>query len=255
LRWVKSTLKDYSDIDLKDGYKSESFRNGKIFAGLINEFDDSMINYKALGKDVHCYADNCKTALETAENKMGIPAILEYSDLAAGKCNDKQLQLYLSLMYNAYKEKDLGMTKESLMRKVQELEEKVVLLTEENAALKIALQNAINAQNTLNETLSLTMEQHSKVRKVKDDLTTQYRELEEKFELDKARWEKELSELKAQKARLSENSDATTTQLQQEWEDMNAKRDAVRDELRKTREELMKEREELENAQKKFGQD
>jgi hypothetical protein len=30
LTWVKNTLKDYSDIDLKDGYKSEAFRNGRV---------------------------------------------------------------------------------------------------------------------------------------------------------------------------------------------------------------------------------
>jgi len=55
---------------------------------------------------------------------MGIPAILDSADLSSGKCNDKQLQLYLSLMYNAYKEKYLGMTKESLMRRVAELVQK-----------------------------------------------------------------------------------------------------------------------------------
>jgi len=71
------------------------------------------------------FDDNCKLALNTAEEKMGIPAILDYDELSSGKCNDKQLQLYLSLMYNAYREKDLGMTKESLLKRVQELEEKV----------------------------------------------------------------------------------------------------------------------------------
>lgn len=31
LRWVRTTLKDYSDIDLRDGFKSDSFKNGKVF--------------------------------------------------------------------------------------------------------------------------------------------------------------------------------------------------------------------------------
>jgi len=225
LRWVKTTLKDYSDINLKDGFKSESFRNGKVFAGLINEFDDSYINYKSLGNDVHSYSDNCKTALDTAELKMGIPSILEYTDLSAGKCNDKQLQLYLSLMYNAYKEKDIGMTKESLMKKVQELEEKVLILTEENTQLKAALQSAIQANSQVQETLSLTSEEHSKVRRVKDDLTSQLNLLEEKYSQEKLRWDNELSKLKQQKAKLSSNSDQETEALQKKNGKMKLRRE------------------------------
>lgn len=81
LRWVRTTLKDYDDINLKDGFKSDAFRNGKVFAGLINEFDDSFINYKALGTESIQFSDNCKYALDTAEQKMGIPAILDYGTL------------------------------------------------------------------------------------------------------------------------------------------------------------------------------
>jgi len=84
-------------------------------------------------------------------------------------------------MYNAYKEKDLGMTKESLMKKVQELEEKVLILTEENLQLKASLEAAILANSQVQETLSLTSEEHSKVRRVKDDLAQQLSQLEKIF--------------------------------------------------------------------------
>jgi len=156
------------------------------------------------------------------------------------------------LMYNAYKEKDLGMTKESLMKKVQELEEKVLILTEENNQLKAALESAIQANSQVQETLSLTSEEHSKVRRVKDDLTSQLNLLEEKYSKDKLRWDNELSQLKQQKAKLSSNSDQATEGLQKDWEDETAKRDLIREELRRTKEELLKEREELEDAQKKL---
>jgi len=165
---------------LKDGFKSDGFRNGKVFAGLINEFDDSFINYKSLGKGHHTYNDNCKYALDVAEQKMGIPAILDHVDLSTGKCNDKQLQLYLSLMYNAYKEKDLGMTKESLMKRVAELEQKLILLTEENLSLKASIEQALKSHSQLNETLELQSQEHSKVRRSKQDLTSQFNILEEK---------------------------------------------------------------------------
>jgi len=252
LRWVKTTLKDYGDISLADGFKSESFRNGKVFAGLINEFDDSYINYKSLGNDSQTYSDNCRYALETAENKMGIPAILDFVDLAGGKCNDKQLQLYLSLMYNAYKEKDLGMTKESLIKRVAELEQKLIQLTEENQLLRRSIDEMLASQSNLSHNLEIQSEEHSRVRRNKDDLTNQFKILEERYDADKLRWEEELARLKAEKAKLSENSDAETTRLQSEWEQASANRDAIRDELRKTKEELTREREQLENEQKKL---
>jgi len=252
LRWVRTTLKDYGDINLKDGFKSESFKNGKVFAGLINEFDDSYINYKSLGNDVHTYSGNCKYALETAEAKMGIPAILDFADLATGKCNDKQLQLYLSLMYNAYKEKDLGMTKESMMKRVAELEAKLQLLIDENVSLKQSIEQALLNQSNLSESLDLKSEEHSKVRRSKDDLTTKFNFLEDQYEKDRLKWEEELTKLKAQKAKLSESSDAETTRLQQKWEEVSNQRDAIRDELRRTKDELTKEREVLEAEQKKL---
>jgi len=155
-------------------------------------------------------------------------------------------------MYNDYKEKDLGMTKESLMKKVQELEEKVLILTEENTQLKAALESAIQANSQVQQTLSLTSEEHSKVRRVKDDLTSQLNLLEEKYSKDKLAWDNQLSELKQQKAKLSANSDQATESLQKEWEDATASRDLIREELRRTKEDLLKEREELESAQKKL---
>lgn len=47
-------------------------------------------------------------------------------------------------------------------------------------------------------------------------------------------------------------SDAETTRLQQQWEEVSSQRDAIRDELRKTKDELTKEREVLEAEQKKL---
>lgn len=44
--------------------------------------------------------------------------------------------LYLSLWFNAFKEKDAGLSKDMLMKKIKELEEQVRILTAENIALK-----------------------------------------------------------------------------------------------------------------------
>jgi len=138
------------------------------------------------------------------------------------------------------------------MKRVAELEQKLILLTEENLSLKASIEQALLSHSHLNETLELQSQEHSKVRRSKQDLTSQFSVLEERFDADKLRWENELAQLKLQKAKLSENSDAETTRLQQAWETASAQRDAIRDELRRTKEELTKEREQLESEQKKL---
>jgi hypothetical protein len=183
LKWVKETLKGYSDIDLKDGFKSEAFRSGKVFAGLINEFEPGKhaVNYKALSNNPSGYQENCKIALHAGEAAMGIPQILEEDELAKGKCNDKQIQLYLSLMYNAYAEKNRGMTKESLQKKIIELEGILVKLLEENAALKESIAKSQQSANQLHQMLTMSTDEHTRVKKQRDDLKHKLHELTEKI--------------------------------------------------------------------------
>jgi hypothetical protein len=90
------------------------------------------------------------------------------------------------------------------------------------------------------------------VRKEKDDTATALHELQEEYLSSKTSWEEELNNLKAQKAKLAENSDEQTLLLDSKLEEATRNRDALRDELRKAKEELQKEREELEAAQKKL---
>jgi hypothetical protein len=68
------------------------------------------------------------------------------------------LQLYLSLLYNSFSEKDRGMTKEVLMKKVQEAEGIVVTLTNENLALKESLTQAQQSFSLIEENLNMTTE-------------------------------------------------------------------------------------------------
>jgi len=249
---VKTTLKDYRDIDLRDGYKSEAFKNGKIFAGLVKEYDESAIDYSALGNEKHVYVENCKLAFSAAENTLEIPQILEAEELAGGKCNEKQLQLYLSLLYNAYNEKDRGMTKEALMKKVNELEEIVQVLSLENATLKESLAQTEASFSQLNEQLSLSSEEHNKVRRQQNEANMMLSELEENYSAERMFWDEQLAALRAQKNKLAENSDEQTNLLSHQLDETSANRDSLREELRKAKEEALKEKEELEAAHKKL---
>jgi len=252
LAWVKNMLKNYDDINLNNGFKSESFKNGKVILGLINEYGEGLVDYKAYGLDKSSYVENCRAAFDIAEAKMGIPSIIDYTDLAAGACSEKQLVLYLSLMYNAYKEKNLGMSTENLVKRVKELEEKLRVLTEENIQLKEALKHIDLSHANLTSSVAESTERKNKLVVQRDELSSKYSTLEESYDADKLKWERELARLKAEKAKLAANSDSAVTALNAQWDAIQASRDQLREEFRKAKEELSRQREELESEQKKL---
>ena len=110
-------------MNLDDGFKSDAFANGKAMLALINEFDNSLINYGSYNA-----ADklkNCTDGLKIGEEKANVPALMEAGELSAGKVSEKNLVLYYSLWFNAFKDRDAGVSKESLIKKIKELEERV----------------------------------------------------------------------------------------------------------------------------------
>lgn len=227
LDWVKNMLCDYQDINLDAGFRSEDFKNGKVtlyvesyslakvILGLINEYDETFLNYSAYDKSD--YHRNCKDAFEIAEQKMNIPAIIDYrmlphrlkltliEDLASGQCGEKQLVLYLSLMYNAYKEKDLGMTRDSLAKRAQDLELKLSHLEEENTQLKLSLDQLNNSSVDLKEQLTLATSETQNLSSHRSQLSSDLSELSSTYDENKSKWEEELARLKAKMAELSEN--------------------------------------------------
>jgi len=252
LAWVKTMLKDYDDIHLDRGFKSESFQNGKVILGLINEYGEGLVDYKSYPSSKHSWAENCKSGLEIAEAKMDIPAIIDYQELAGGQCSEKSMVLYLSLMYNAYKEKNLGMTQEAILRKIKELEERLRILTEENTQLKEALKHMDLTHAQLSSTFKDVSETNHKLVVSRDELSTKYGSLSETYNSDRLRWEQELARLRAEKAKLAENSDSAVTALNEQWDAINASRDKLREEFRKAKEELTKQKEELDSEHRKL---
>ena len=128
LSWLKQKLAGYKDVNFDDGFKSESFTNGKAMLALINEFDQSLIDYASYKP-----ADklkNCTDGLKIGEEKANVPALMEAGELSNGKVSEKNLVLYYSLWFNAFKDRDAGVSKESLLKKIKELEERVRALLE-----------------------------------------------------------------------------------------------------------------------------
>jgi hypothetical protein len=56
--------------------------------------------------------------------------------MSEGKTSDKNIVLYLSLWFNAFKELNAGISKDDLAKRIAELEEKIRILTAENEELR-----------------------------------------------------------------------------------------------------------------------
>lgn len=65
--------------------------------------------------------------------------------MSEGKTSDKNIVLYLSLWFNAFKELNQGISKEELMRRIQELEDKIRKMMEENEELRRRLLSGISS--------------------------------------------------------------------------------------------------------------
>lgn len=52
--------------------------------------------------------------------------------MSEGKTSDKNIVLYLSLWFNAFKELNAGISKDDLAKRLAELEERIKILTSEN---------------------------------------------------------------------------------------------------------------------------
>eukprot|EP01127_Copromyxa_protea_P013014 TRINITY_DN344_c0_g1_i1.p1 TRINITY_DN344_c0_g1~~TRINITY_DN344_c0_g1_i1.p1 ORF type:complete len:599 (+),score=212.16 TRINITY_DN344_c0_g1_i1:30-1799(+) len=250
LGWVKNTLGDkYPDIDLTDGFKSGSFQNGKALLALISEFDENIKYAETSAGDAHA---NCKTALDLANDVMHIPAIIDADELADGYVGDKQLVLYLSLMYNAFTDKQKGASVESLASKLTEREAHLRLLKEENLKLKEATENLTTNLNLLQSQYDETSENHANLSLASKETEEKLSALKEEWGSCKEEWSEEISKLKSQLATMMEADDEQCQSLQSEWDKSQDQRDKLREELKKAKEQLTKEKEELEAKNKRL---
>eukprot|EP01127_Copromyxa_protea_P013015 TRINITY_DN344_c0_g2_i1.p1 TRINITY_DN344_c0_g2~~TRINITY_DN344_c0_g2_i1.p1 ORF type:complete len:583 (-),score=173.78 TRINITY_DN344_c0_g2_i1:120-1868(-) len=252
LGWVKKTLGDkYPDINLNDGFKSSGFQSGKALIALVAEFDSSVNYAENSGADAHT---NCKTALNLANEKMGIPGIIDADELADGYVGDKQLVLYLSLMYNAFTDKTKGASVESLAAKLTEREAHLRVLKEENLKLKENIEILTNNLALLQSQYDETYSNHTNLSLASKETEEKLTALKEEWDSCREQWSEEISKLKSQLATMMEADDSQCQNLQSEWDKAQAERDKLREELKKAKEQLTKEKEELEAKNKRLVQ-
>jgi len=251
LDWLRSITKDYSDINLDDGFKSKSFSDGKAFLALINEYRKGVIDYPSFKSENREH--NCTTAFKISEEQLNIPSLIDPVEMSEGKTSDKNIVLYLSLWFNAFKELNAGISKDDLAKRLAELEERIRILTAENEELRRRRAELFASQNNLQEKLSLLSSEEETLFSARDEIATQLKELQDKYDLEKLTMEEQIKLLKEQIAMSSAGSEDQQEQLKLKIGEVEADRQRLLEELRKLKDGMKKENDEIaeKNAQLK----
>jgi chromosome segregation ATPase len=188
LKWVKEQLVDYADIEITN-FKT-SFCDGRALLALNHKWDNNVIDYKSFDKNDPI--KNIATALKLAEEHMKVPSIIEPKSLAQGDTKEKQVILYVSLIFNAFQaELEKRRLAGESQAKALSLREQLKLAQEENANNKNTLRLLQEKVDVLTKLLAQETAEKEQLLALRDALLKAKEQLE-----------KDVNELRAEKENL-----------------------------------------------------
>jgi len=98
--WARRVTDGYPNVKIRD--MSSSWRNGLAFCAILHRFRPDLIDFDSM--DPNQIERNCATVFRIAEEKLGIPSLLDPADMAeCGSPDRLSILTYLSEFYHTFK--------------------------------------------------------------------------------------------------------------------------------------------------------
>ncbi|XP_078419413.1 spectrin beta chain, non-erythrocytic 5 [Cetorhinus maximus] len=129
LIWCQRKTARYENVDVQNF--SSSWKDGLAFNALIHAHRPDLVNYKCLEQNQQIH--NLTNAFNVAEEKLGIPKLLDPEDVAVSHPDEKSIMTYVSQYYHYFSKMREGRT-------VQKRIIKIIHLLKDDDDLKLEYQ-------------------------------------------------------------------------------------------------------------------
>ncbi|KAM0790463.1 hypothetical protein ACM66B_003340 [Microbotryomycetes sp. NB124-2] len=100
LLWCQRRTQPYAEVDVQNF--SKSFQDGLAFCALIHRHRPDLVDWDALSKDPRHAEANVQLAFSIAHRHLGIPQLLDVSDVVGRRPDEKSIMTYVAQYFHAF---------------------------------------------------------------------------------------------------------------------------------------------------------